>query len=191
MSRNLDEAAFLFTSLSNYNREKAQALFHCLTEKLRMLGCRSFDVDVEFSPPPNDCWIVWVRVAEPEGAGPGWLEYIRERLSDLTFEGSDRLWVMGEPYTTRIMTDSRTKLAGCNRFWVIVYQDIPFLVSYDGKSHEADQDARYGLDYEYFELQRATRDHRQVHEQQVKVQELEATLRRTYTWERIDSRTGN
>lgn len=131
-----------------------------------------------------------MHLAEPEGARRGWLEYIRIRLSDLALEGSGCFQVMSGWDTIRITTDSRTKLGGCHRFWVIVYQDIPFLVSYGGKSHEADEDAKYDLNDEYRALQRTIRFQRQVHEQQVKVQELEETLRRTYTWERVDrSRT--
>lgn len=190
MSRILDKGVFLFTRLSNYNREKAQGLFHCLTENLRILGCRFFEVDVEFWPSPSNGWVVWVQLAEPEGAGPGWLDYTRRRLCDLALQGSDCFQVMGGWDTIRITTDSRTKLGGCQRFWVIVYQDIPFLVSYDGESHDSDEDAKYKLNLAYYELQIATKNNRQVREQQAKVQELEATLRQTYTWERIDSLAG-
>ncbi|OJJ06715.1 hypothetical protein ASPVEDRAFT_875910 [Aspergillus versicolor CBS 583.65] len=190
MSRIFDGDGVLFTSLSDYNREKAQKLFHCLTENLRVLGCRFFEVDVEFWPSPKNCWVVWVQLGKPWGAWPEWLDWIRRRLSDLALEGSDRFYEMGAWAIPQITIDSRTMLNGCKRFRVVVYEDIPFLVSYDGKYHEAGDFARHDLKHEHYELQRATRDNRQVHEQQAKVQELEATMRQTYTWERIDSLAG-
>lgn len=184
------DGGFLFTSLSDYNREKAQQLFHRLTENIRTLGCRSFDVDVEFWPSPKDCWVVWVQLTDPEAACHEWLDGMRRRLSDLALEGSHRFYEMGAWLIPGIAIGSRRELNGCKRFQVVVLEDIPFLISYDGKHYEADNFPPHYLKQEHLKLQQATKDNRQVHEQQAKVQELEAQMRQTYTWERIDSLAG-